>query len=92
MVRNAERGGDPKPGDTIVEASSGNTAIALAMVAKQKGYSVRVVTPRDVASRRTPIGLRPVGMRPMAIRVSGGDGGGSNSPSRNLPVRDVLQA
>ncbi len=49
IVEDAERRGQLKPGDTIVEASSGNTAIALAMVAKQKGYSARVVIPRDVA-------------------------------------------
>ena len=49
MVEAAERRGVLKPGDTIVEASSGNTAIALAMVAKQKGYKVRVVIPRRVA-------------------------------------------
>ena len=49
MVEEAERRGDLKPGDTIVEASSGNTAIALAMVAKQKGYTARTVIPRDVA-------------------------------------------
>ena len=49
MVEAAERRGELKPGDTIVEASSGNTAISLAMVGKQKGYSIRVVIPRGVA-------------------------------------------
>jgi cysteine synthase len=49
MVEAAELRGDLHPGDTIVEASSGNTAIALAMVAKQKGYKIRVVIPRHVA-------------------------------------------
>ena len=49
MVEAAERRGDLKPGDTIVEASSGNTAIALAMVGKHKGYGVRVVLPEGVA-------------------------------------------
>jgi len=49
MVEAAERRGDLKPGDTIIEASSGNTAISLAMVAKQKGYGVRLVIPRHVA-------------------------------------------
>ncbi|MBI4307447.1 MAG: cysteine synthase family protein [Chloroflexi bacterium] len=49
LVEAAERRGDLKPGATIVEASSGNTAIAVAMVAKQKGYGVRVVIPEGVA-------------------------------------------
>ena len=49
IVEAAERRGDLKPGDTIVEASSGNTAIALAMIGKQKGYRVRVCIPRNVA-------------------------------------------
>ncbi len=48
MVEAAERRGDLKPGDTIVEASSGNTAIALAMVGVQRGYTVRVVLPKGV--------------------------------------------
>ena len=49
MVEQAEEQGLLHPGDTIVEASSGNTAIALAMIAKQKGYAVRVVIPGEVA-------------------------------------------
>ncbi len=49
MVEEAERKGHLNPGDTIVEASSGNTAIALALIAKQKGYSVRVIIPGEVA-------------------------------------------
>lgn len=48
IVEGAERRGLLRPGDTIVEASSGNTAIALAMVAKQKGYRVKVAIPRGV--------------------------------------------
>ena len=49
MLEAAEHRGDLKPGGTVVEASSGNTAIALAMVGKQKGYKVRVVIPSEVA-------------------------------------------
>jgi len=49
MVEKAEDRGDLKAGSTIVEASSGNTAIALAMIGKQRGYQVRVVIPHDVA-------------------------------------------
>jgi cysteine synthase B len=49
MVEEAERRGDLRPGDTIVEASSGNTGIALALIGKQKSYSVRVIIPGEVA-------------------------------------------
>lgn len=48
MIEAAEERGDLHPGDTIVEASTGNTAIALALVAKQKGYNVKVVLPKGV--------------------------------------------
>ncbi len=48
LVDNAERRGVLRPGDTIVEASTGNTAIALAMVARQKGYRLVVVVPEGV--------------------------------------------
>jgi cysteine synthase B len=49
MVEEAERRGVLHPGDTVVEASSGNTAIALSLIGKQKGYSVQVVIPGEVA-------------------------------------------
>jgi cysteine synthase len=48
MVDAAERRGDLKPGYTIVEASTGNTAIALALLSKQKGYEIKVVIPEGV--------------------------------------------
>ncbi|MEE2751510.1 MAG: cysteine synthase family protein [Myxococcota bacterium] len=49
IVEDAEKRGAIKPGDTLVEASTGNTAIALAMVARQKGYRLVVVIPQEVA-------------------------------------------
>jgi cysteine synthase B len=48
MVEAAEARGELRPGDTLVEASTGNTAIALAMVARQKGYQLKVVLPEGV--------------------------------------------
>ena len=48
MVEAAEREGKLQPGDTIVEASTGNTAIALALVGRQKGYRVQVVLPEGI--------------------------------------------
>ena len=49
MVEEAEQRGDLSVGDTIIEASSGNTAISLALIAKQRGYKVRVIIPGEVA-------------------------------------------
>ncbi len=48
MVLDAEEAGLLEPGDTIVEASTGNTGIALAMVGRSRGYTVRVVMPENV--------------------------------------------
>jgi len=55
MIDKAEVAGLLRPGDTIVEASSGNTGNALAMVAAAKGYRMVVVTPRGLSTERTAI-------------------------------------
>lgn len=55
MVERAEREGLLRPGDTIVEASSGNTGNALSMVAAVKGYRMLVVMPRGMSSERVAI-------------------------------------
>jgi [CysO sulfur-carrier protein]-thiocarboxylate-dependent cysteine synthase len=52
MVETAERDGTLKPGDTILEPSSGNTGIGLALVARMKGYGLRVVLPENVSEER----------------------------------------
>ena len=54
LVEAAEAEGLIKPGDTLVEASSGNTGIALAMVARQKGYPLKVVIPMEVVPSVVP--------------------------------------
>ena len=48
MMQAAEERGDLREGDTLVEASTGNTAIALAALAPRRGYRVRIVLPRGV--------------------------------------------
>ncbi len=48
LVLDAEARGEIRPGMTLVEASTGNTAIALSMVGKQRGYHVRIVLPHGV--------------------------------------------
>ncbi len=48
MIQHAERDGLLVPGDTVYEASTGNTGIALAMVGRAMGYGVHIVMPRNV--------------------------------------------
>ncbi|HEX2063822.1 MAG TPA: cysteine synthase family protein [Acidimicrobiales bacterium] len=52
MVEEAEKEGRLSPGQTILESSSGNTGIGLAMVAKVKGYRLKVVLPENVSEER----------------------------------------
>jgi cysteine synthase len=52
MIQDAEKEGVLKPGDTLIESSSGNTGIGLALVAKVKGYGLKVVLPDNVSAER----------------------------------------
>src|SRR5215468_3555726 len=52
MIVEAEQRGDIKPGDTLIEATSGNTGIALAMVAAMKGYRMVLVMPDNQSLER----------------------------------------
>ena len=52
MIDEAEKDGSLTPGQTILESSSGNTGIALAMIAKVKGYPFKVVLPDNVSVER----------------------------------------
>jgi len=52
MIENAERKGDLKPGATIIEPTTGNTGIALSLVASLKGYKMIVVMPEFVSKER----------------------------------------
>jgi cysteine synthase B len=52
MIAEAEKHGKLAPGQTILESSSGNTGIALAMIAKMKGYPFKVVLPENVSIER----------------------------------------
>lgn len=60
MIEEAEKRGDIKPGDTIVEATAGNTGLGLALVAQQKGYSLILVLP-DKMSQEKIFNLRAMG-------------------------------
>jgi cysteine synthase B len=52
MIRHAEARGEIKPGDTLIEATSGNTGIALAMVAAMRGYRMVLVMPDNLSMER----------------------------------------
>jgi cysteine synthase B len=52
MIRRAEERGDIRPGDTLIEATSGNTGIALAMAAAVRGYRMLLIMPEDLSIER----------------------------------------
>ena len=56
MIYHAELRGEIKPGDTLIEATSGNTGIALAMVAAMKGYKMILIMPENQSIERGQIG------------------------------------
>ena len=72
ILQKAEENGDIKPGYTIVEASSGNTGIAFALLAAQKGYGCIIVMPRNMSEERkqmmTAFGARIIEVGDNAFR------------------------
>ena len=66
MIEAAERDGRIQPGDLILENSSGNTALGLALVAIQKGYRLKVVV-RDRISREKLDQLRVLGVEVLQV-------------------------
>jgi cysteine synthase B len=52
MIQEAENRGDIQPGDTLIEATSGNTGIALAMAAAIKGYRMKLIMPENLSEER----------------------------------------
>lgn len=52
MIRHAQARGDIRPGDTLIEATSGNTGIALAMVAAILGYRMVLLMPKNMSAER----------------------------------------
>ena len=72
MIAKAELRGDIKPGDTLIEATSGNTGIALAMSAAMKGYKMILIMPDNMSEERRA-SMRAFGAE--IISVSQADGG-----------------
>ena len=73
MIEEAEKRGDLKPGDTIVEATAGNTGLGLALVAAQKGYKLVLVLP-DKMSKEKIFNLRAMGAEVVLTRSDVGRG------------------
>ncbi|MBI3773899.1 MAG: cysteine synthase CysM [Gammaproteobacteria bacterium] len=55
MIKHAEARGEIKPGDTLIEATSGNTGIALAMAAAMKGYRMVLIMPEHMSVERRAV-------------------------------------
>jgi len=73
MIEEAERRGDIKPGDTVVEATAGNTGLGLALAAAQKGYHLILVLP-DKMSQEKIFNLRAMGAEVVLTRSDVGKG------------------
>ena len=71
MIRRAEERGDIRPGDTLIEATSGNTGIALAMAAAIKGYRMLLIMPEDLSIERAQT-MRAFGAELVLTPRSGG--------------------
>ncbi|MFN3703345.1 pyridoxal-phosphate dependent enzyme [Thermomonas sp.] len=67
MIEAAEKRGDIKPGDTLVEGTAGNTGIGLALAAQQKGYMLILVVP-DKMSREKIFNLKAMGAQVVLTR------------------------
>ena len=70
ILDDAEEKGLINPGDTIIEATSGNTGIALAMIGAERGYDIKIVMPNDMSIERKSL-LRMYGAE--LIQVEAGD-------------------
>ncbi len=71
MIKAAEARGDIKSGDTLIEATSGNTGIALAMAAAIRGYHMILLMPENVSSERKIL-MRSFGAEIILVPAEGG--------------------
>ena len=71
MIRRAEERGEIEPGDTLIEATSGNTGIALAMAAAIRGYRMLLIMPEDLSVERAQT-MKAFGAELMLTPKAGG--------------------
>lgn len=71
MILQAELRGDIKPGDTLIEATSGNTGIALAMVAAMRGYRLILIMPDHMSAERRAL-MKAYGAEIVLVPKEGG--------------------
>ncbi|MCK5525137.1 MAG: cysteine synthase CysM [Thiomargarita sp.] len=71
MIKEAEARGEIKPGDTLIEATSGNTGIALAMVAAIKGYQMILIMPDNMTIERRQM-MNAFGAKIILVPQKGG--------------------
>ena len=71
MIQRAQERGEIKPGDTLIEATSGNTGIALAMAAAIKGYKMVLIMPEDLSIERAQT-MKAFGAELLLTPKSGG--------------------
>ena len=99
VIEDAERRGELKPGQTIVEATSGNTGIGLAMVCAQKGYPLVVTMAENFSVERRKL-MRFLGAKVVLTPAApeglghGGEGRGTGQGARLVaaaPVREPGQ-
>jgi cysteine synthase len=84
LIEDAEEKGAIAPGQTILEPTSGNTGIALAMIARRKGYKLRVVMPENVTQERTQL----LEMYGAEIVYSPGDQGSNGAVALSLELAE----
>jgi cysteine synthase B len=84
LIEDAEAKGAIKPGQTILEPTSGNTGISLAMICKRKGYKLKVVMPDNVTPERTQL-LKMYGAE---IVYSPGDQGSNGAVAMALKMAE----
>jgi anti-anti-sigma factor len=88
LVEDAEARGELEPGRVVLEATSGNTGIALAMICGRKGYGLKVVMPENVTPERTQL-LRMYGAE---IEYSPGDLGSNGAVATARALADAEPA